>query len=67
MYDRWLDPPSPERFWCGGCSKETDHGGEDEGLCVDCNTWADVESREKPASKVEAGKGNTHTSRRITK
>ena len=46
-YDQWLDPPSPERFWCGGCSKETDHGGEDEGLCVDCNTWDELEKERK--------------------
>ena len=41
-YDQWLDAPLPERFWCEGCHKETDHAGTDEGLCVDCDTWVNL-------------------------
>jgi len=44
-YDQWLDAPTPERFVCEACFKEVDQAGSDEGLCVDCNTWDELEER----------------------
>ena len=55
-YDRWLEPPSPPKFWCEGCHKETDHAGTDEGLCVDCNTWRNVERVEQARQELQSMK-----------
>ena len=42
----WYEPPTPQRFWCEGCRIESDGHGEDEGLCMECNTWREIESKE---------------------
>ena len=45
-YDQWMDTPTPKRFFCEMCSKESDQEGEDPGLCVDCDSWAKIEGKE---------------------